>query len=643
MNSGARIIATISVSILLASAVFADDTPKLAVKAAKDEAAKFSETSRAPDKSNKTPAGKSSFPGSLWGSDDKNGHAPRVEVFFGYSFLRSIQTDYGNRLAWLHGGSTSVAFNLNRYFGIVGDFGGYDVDRFGPFALPIGGVVSANGSAYSYLFGPRISFRHRRFTPYVQVLVGGMYATNVTIPGCMGIGCTPLPVENVFALTAGGGLDITLYHHVALRLFQAEYLMTTFVDRTSVAGNTAIQNDARLSTGIVFRFGGGDHASPPPPPNRPPSASCSVDKSSLYAGSGDFAAVRAQADDSDNDSLTYSWAANGGAIEGSGPVVRWNSSNTTPGTYTVRARVDNGRGSVADCSADIRVELRPHRPPTISCSADRTPILQGESIGITAIASDPDNDPLSYAYSSKHGQISGSGPNVRFDSTGLPVGSYAVNCNVSDGRGGSADATANIDVQAPPPPPEIVELEARLALHSIYFQTSRPTTANPGGGMLESQRDVITSLATDFRRYLTFKPDAHLILGGHADPRGSIQYNKDLTERRVERAKQLLVAQGVPAGSIDVRSYGKEDELNADQVKEQMQENPDLSPNDRQRMLDNLSVIVLANNRRVDISLSTTGQQSTRRYPFNAKDALALISTKGGDKATAAKRRVTDQ
>jgi hypothetical protein len=46
-------------------------------------------------------------------------------------------------------------------------------------------------------------------------------------------------------------------------------------------------------------------------------------------------------------------------------------------------------------------------------------------------------------------------------------------------------------------------------------------------------------------------------------------------------------------------------------------------------MLDNLQVIVLANNRRVDISLSTTGQQSVHRYPFNAQDALALISTKG--------------
>jgi hypothetical protein len=47
-------------------------------------------------------------------------------------------------------------------------------------------------------------------------------------------------------------------------------------------------------------------------------------------------------------------------------------------------------------------------------------------------------------------------------------------------------------------------------------------------------------------------------------------------------------------------------------------------------MLVNLRVLVLANNRRVDVTLSTTGQQSVRRYPFNARDFLALISLKGG-------------
>jgi hypothetical protein len=83
--------------------------------------------------------------------------------------------------------------------------------------------------------------------------------------------------------------------------------------------------------------------------------------------------------------------------------------------------------------------------------------------------------------------------------------------------------------------------------------------------------------------------------------------------------------------AIETKSFGEDENLNAEQVKAQIAQNPDLTPDDRQQMLKNLRVMVLANNRRVDITLSTTGQESTRRYPFNAKDFLALINTKGGE------------
>jgi hypothetical protein len=130
-----------------------------------------------------------------------------------------------------------------------------------------------------------------------------------------------------------------------------------------------------------------------------------------------------------------------------------------------------------------------------------------------------------------------------------------------------------------------------------------------------------------------------LILGGHADPRGSEEYNKALTERRVERTKNFLVEHGVPADHIDTRSFGKDDELTAEQVKDQITQNPELTPDEARQMLKNLSVMVLANNRRVDVTLSTTGQQSIRGYPFNAKDYLALINPKGGEKKPPVKRK----
>jgi hypothetical protein len=105
-------------------------------------------------------------------------------------------------------------------------------------------------------------------------------------------------------------------------------------------------------------------------PNRPPVASCSADKTAVYAGSGDAVAVSVQASDPDGDPLTYSWTATGGRVEGTGPAVRWNSADTTPGVYTVTVKVDDGRGGTANCSVDIRVEPRPNRPPVSSGSAE---------------------------------------------------------------------------------------------------------------------------------------------------------------------------------------------------------------------------------------------------------------------------------
>jgi outer membrane protein OmpA-like peptidoglycan-associated protein len=173
-----------------------------------------------------------------------------------------------------------------------------------------------------------------------------------------------------------------------------------------------------------------------------------------------------------------------------------------------------------------------------------------------------------------------------------------------------------------------VQLETRLALHSVFFPTDQPTAKHPEGGLLASQEGTLTTLATDFKSYLTFKPDAHLTLTGHADVRASVEYNQALSERRVARTKQFLVEQGVPEASIETRGVGKDEELTADQVKELVVQNPDLSDAERTKVLHGLNVIVLAQNRRVDVTLSTTGQQSVRLYPFNAADALTLIQEK---------------
>lgn len=152
-------------------------------------------------------------------------NAPKVEVFLGYSRFGtgSDNTVTGNRMVGLNGGSASVGFNFNRYLGIVGDFGGYDDSQLQLTGTGINQplVVNSNGSAYTYLFGPRLSYRNRsRFTPFAQVLAGGVHASAVTVNNCAGVTCAVLPVQNSFAFTAGGGLDIRLTHRISIRAVQ---------------------------------------------------------------------------------------------------------------------------------------------------------------------------------------------------------------------------------------------------------------------------------------------------------------------------------------------------------------------------------------------------------------------------------------
>src|SRR6202044_2764174 len=116
--------------------------------------------------------------------------------------------------------------------------------------------------------GPRFSYRkHERFTPFIQGLAGGVHASPVAISGCAGgASCTPLGTENTFAAMFGAGLDIKVSRHIALRLIEGDFLLTHFANPVPAGGpERGWQNNVRLSSGIVFRFGG----NPTPVPSAP--------------------------------------------------------------------------------------------------------------------------------------------------------------------------------------------------------------------------------------------------------------------------------------------------------------------------------------------------------------------------------------
>jgi outer membrane protein OmpA-like peptidoglycan-associated protein len=378
--------------------------------------------------------------------------------------------------------------------------------------------------------------------------------------------------------------------------------------------------------GVIYRFGGG-RTEPPV------SADCTINPSEVMAGEP----VSASASGSNfnlKHALQYDWSSTGGKITAKDNTANIDTNGVAGGSYTAIASISDPQmkqGGEARCMVAFTVKEPPKNPPTVSCSASPSTVQTGAPSTISCTCTSPDNAPVTVAgWTASTGSVSGSGTTAALDTSGASAGPITVTATCSDSRGLNTQGTAQVAVENPPlPASESVRLEARLALYSIYFPTNQPTIAKPDGGLLVSQQQTLLSLAEDFNKYLQSKPDAHLTLEGHADRRGSTEYNRELSERRVERAKRFLIEHGVPASHLETMAFGDRRNMDKAQVKDAVEQNARLTPEQRQKVLDHINAILLASNRRVDITLSTTGQRSAREFPFHAADSLALLNNEG--------------
>jgi hypothetical protein len=562
------------------------------------------------------------------------GSPSRWDIFAGYSYLAPHGTVVtptpagpvtANYDAVNVGGLFSGAYFFNRFVGAQIEYG---LHEWGDASGSSNIGTHGNDDGFQTISAGLIArFPAGNITPFVHAMVG---AADVNGPYFN-------PPHWGPGLTAGGGLDYEtpwLNHHLAIRLFQADYEYMHSDFGPGYSGGRANINAARLSGGVVLHIG---QIAPPVPVTM----SCAASPNTVFPG--DPVTVTATASNLDPKlNAVYSWSGSG--VTGTGATASVPTANLAPGQYTVQCGVKEGKPGKEglkpwqSATNSATFTVKDFEPPTISCSANPSTLNPGDTATVSASATSPQNRPLTYNYSASSGTISGTGSSATYSSAGATPGAVEITCNVADDKGHTAAANASLTIQAPPPlgpSPEQIQLEARLALHSIFFPTAEPRPDHPEGGLVESQQRTLTTLATDFKRYLTFKPDARLTLTGHADVRGSVEYNQALTERRVGRAKQFLVEQGVPESAIDTRAVGKEQQLSTEQVKALVEQNPDLTPEEKDKTLKRIGEIVLAQNRRVDITLSTTGQQSVQLYPFNAADATTLLE----EKAPAPKRR----
>lgn len=539
---------------------------------------------------------------------------PKWDVFVGYQWLHpgiTVPAPGGSPASptpfdvpdMAPGFGTALTYNFDAHWGGEFDFGHN---------------WSNSNHETTASVGPRLMFR----TDYANYFLHGLVSYNRLSVNGLNTG------QNGIGMILGGGLDLPFTKKFAWRVFEADYVFgrhnyaadagPSFPDlrRPSAEG-------VRLRTGIVFSWGGS--------PARIPSASCSLQPTEVMVGEPITATVTAT-NFNPKHTLTYAWSGNGGQVTGKDTTATVDTSNAAPGSYTLTAHVTDAKenkNNEASCSANYTVKpLPPKNPPVVSLSASPSELVTGGTVNLTASCSSPDNVSTSVAnWTASQGNVAGSGSSATLDTTGLAPGTVTVTATCTDSRGLTGQGSTQITLQSPPPPPVNKALEARLALHSVYFPTNMPPVSDPNAGLIASQRRTLETLATDFKTYLESKPDAHLVLEGHADMRGSDQFNQALSERRVSRVKSFLVEQGVPEADIETKAYGKQHNLTTAEVTESIDNNSELTPEERKRELSRITVIRLASNRRVDVTLNSGGQTETsvRQFPFSATDALTLI------------------
>lgn len=191
---------------------------------------------------------------------------PTFETFLGYTYMRANSaTDIPAFSA--NGGGGQAAYNFDKWFGAVMDIGATHNGNISGHQL--------DGTFVNYLFGPRLSLRYHRITPYFNVLFGGMRASESTavtvvsppsvsnpiyLPGDLtpvapnsAVGLRAVHSQTAFAMTVGGGLDIKIDKHLSFRPIGLDYLLTRLQNIQDLQDRN--QHNLRYTTGFNFTFG----------------------------------------------------------------------------------------------------------------------------------------------------------------------------------------------------------------------------------------------------------------------------------------------------------------------------------------------------------------------------------------------------
>jgi hypothetical protein len=435
----------------------------------------------------------------------------------------------GQCCTWLQGGGVDAAVSLWKGFGIAAGMTGDHASNVTP-GVDVNTIKFWGGPRYTHTLWIGHATDKRRMQIFGQGLFGEVHGFDGVYPGTP----TATSSANAFALETGGGLNVFLTKRFGLRLVEAEYVRTELPNNT-----TNVQNDLRLSAGLVYHIGEA--------PQPAVTLTATANPTAVYVG--DPVALIATASNLNPKlNVVYRWSGSG--VNGNAASMTVATATLAPGSYTVKAQVKEGKagkeglkpGQSAETSVTFTVKA--FDPPTINCSTNPSSVNPGESATIAASAVSPQNRPLTYSYSTTAGSVSGTSSTATLSTAAASPGEIAVTCNVVDDKGNSVSARTGVTVIAPPPPPPL-PLASSLCAVSFERDAKRPTRVD------NEAKACLDDIALTLER----SSDAKLALVGNASAKETpVDGDKNTAifaaERAVNTKAYLATDKGIDASRI---------------------------------------------------------------------------------------------
>jgi opacity protein-like surface antigen len=180
------------------------------------------------------------------------------ELTVNYSYMHYVPVD-GLPTANLNGGGGSAVLYFAGFFGLKAEVEGYASQNInfnfppGSIRCPSGCTGTAQANLFTGNFGPQIKIRIKRVQPFFEGLVGGTHTNFYQNVHKNCSGCTfGSPGDWALDVVLGGGVDIKVTSHLAIRPIEFDYFLTRFINNITSGNNN--QNNFRYQAGLVFEF-----------------------------------------------------------------------------------------------------------------------------------------------------------------------------------------------------------------------------------------------------------------------------------------------------------------------------------------------------------------------------------------------------